>query len=52
MDQPLPEPPQFDVVTVPVSKDKSFSTDLPILFHDPAEEMQERKNVGSMSLRC
>ncbi len=31
VDQPVPEPPQFDVVSVPVAKNKGFSIDLPVL---------------------
>jgi hypothetical protein len=46
VDQPPPEPPVFDVVSVPVAKDKSFSIDLPILAHDPAEENAGKEKRG------
>jgi hypothetical protein len=48
VDQVPPEPPQFDVVSVPVSKDGSFSIDLPILAHDPAEEGAEPEERGEL----
>jgi hypothetical protein len=48
VDQPPPEPPQFDVMTVAVSKDRSFPINLPIYVHDRAEENAEAGMRGEL----
>jgi hypothetical protein len=48
IDQPVPEAPQFDVVSVPMTKDKSFEIDLPILVHDPAEMSAVPEQQGEL----
>jgi len=48
VDQPPPEPPQFDVATVSVSKDRSFSIALPIYAHDHAEEGADAGDRGEL----
>jgi hypothetical protein len=39
---------EFDVASVPVSKNKSFSVELPILARDPAEKSAEAEDRGEL----
>jgi hypothetical protein len=48
VDQPPPESPQFDVVSVPLQKDGGFSINLPIHAHDQAEVNAEAEERGEL----
>jgi hypothetical protein len=48
VDQPPVEPAEFDVASVPVSKNKSFSAELPILMRDPGEVAAEEEDRGEL----